>query len=294
MRPLLTIIFTISLSIPSLFGQGLSPLWEELTSSDFALAVKQSEGVCLLPIGVIEKHGQHLPLGTDVFAVRELCRRAAAKEYCLVFPFYYAGQINEAKQQPGTVAYSPELMTRILDETCQEIARNGIKKIIIVNGHGGNNSWLEYFCLTQLASPRDYAIFYTNPSASQDVLKKISEMRKTKTGEHADEIETSNMLVVRPDLVKMERATAESGVSLNRLQHLPGNLYTGIFWYAKYPNHYAGDAKDASAAIGEINIESRTQNLAEWIKAVKADQTTLRLQNEFYKESQDPQNTKPK
>ena len=294
MKSLFVSILLFLFACQALFSQKLPSKWEELTSSDFALAVKQSEGVCMIPIGVIEKHGQQLPLGTDVFTAREICSRATAKEYCIIYPFYFAGQIFEAKQQPGTIAYSSEIMFKLLDETCKEISRNGIKKIIIVNGHGGNTAWLQYFCQIQLASPRDYALYYTTPTESQEVQRQIAGLRKTTTGGHADEVETSAMLAVRPDLVKMDRANAESGVSLNRLRQLPSGLYTGIWWYAQYPNHYAGDAKDANKTIGELSIEGRSQTLAEFIKFVKADQTTLRLQNEFYKESLEPLSTRAK
>ena len=295
MKSLFISVFTFWFSL-SVFSQKLSPFWEELTSSDFVLAVGQSEGVCVIPIGVIEKHAQQLPLGTDVYTAREISKRAAAKEYCIIYPFYFAGQIFEAKHQPGTIAYTSGLMFKLLDETCREISRNGIKKIILVNGHGGNASWLQYFCQIQLESPRDYAVYYTTPSASQDAQRKIAELRKTATGGHADEVETSAMLAVRPDLVKMERASAESGANMNRLQNISGtgNLYTGIWWYSQYPNHYAGDAKDANVTVGELSVESRAQSLADMIKAVKADRNTLKLQNEFFDESQSPLDTKAK
>jgi len=294
MKTTVSIIFTFFLSLSAIWGQKLSPYWEELTSSDFALAVKQSEGVCVIPIGVLEKHGQHLPLGTDVFTSRELCRRAADKEYCLIYPFYFMGQIFEAQHQPGNIAYSSELQMRLLDETCKEIARNGIKKIILVNGHGGNNAFLQYFCQVQLAKPHDYAVYAViTPSVSPDVEKKITSMRKTTTGGHADEVESSSVMAIRPDLVKIERATNESGDNQHR-QKLPSNVFTGISWYAQYPNHYAGDAKDANKELGEISVEGRAQQLIEIIKAVKADQATIPLQNEFYKESQSPLDTSPK
>jgi len=293
MKSIFFVVFCFLFSF-SAFSQKLPTAWEELTSSDFALAVKQSEGVCIIPIGVIEKHGQQLPLGTDVFTSREISRRAAEKEYCIIFPYYFMGQIFEAKQQPGTVAYSPELLYRLLDETCKEISRNGIKKIILVNGHGGNTAFLQYFCQTQLASPRDYAVYYTTPSSGQEAQRKIAELRKTNIGGHADEVETSTMLAVRPDLVKLERATSESGLNQNRLSNIPSSLYTGIWWYAQYPNHYAGDAKDANVAIGKLAVEGSSQTLVEFIKAVKADQNTIRLQNDFYRDSQAPLETKAK
>jgi creatinine amidohydrolase len=277
------------------FNQQLSPFWEELTASDFALAVERSAGVCVVPLGVIEKHGEHLPLGTDVYTAREISRRAAEKEYCLIYPYFFAGQIFEAKHQPGTIAYSSDLLFKLLDETCREIARNGIKKIILVNGHGGNTAWLQYFCQIQLESARDYVVYYTTPSTPEDISRQIREMRTSTVGGHADEVETSAMLAVRPDLVKMERVDHNSGANLNMLQpHVPNGLYLGIRWYSQYPNHYAGDAKGANKAIGELSIEGRAQTLAEMIKAVKADNRTIDVQNEFFNESKLPLETKPK
>ena len=294
MKPLFTFTSIFFLSLLSLFGQELSPYWDELTSSDFSLAVEQSDGVCVVPIGVIEKHGQHLPLGSDVYAAREICRRATEQEYCIIYPYYFMGQIFEAKHQPGTIAYSSELLLRLLDETCAEISRNGIKKIIIVNGHGGNLALTQYFCQIQLATPRDYAVYAIFPSvSSDDIQQKIKEMRKTTTGGHADEVEASVMMAIRPDLVKIEEATNESGDDQEQLQDLP-HVFTGIKWYSQYPNHYAGDARYATPEIGELSLEGCTQQLVEIIKAVKADETTISLQNEFFNESQLPLKTKVK
>src|SRR5258707_4971072 len=116
----------------------LSVHWEELTASDFREGIQRSQGTCLLPFGILEKHGPHLPLGTDLLDVRYAPLQAASQEYAVVFPEYYFGQIFEAKHEPGTVAYSMELQLRLLQETTDEMARNGCKKIIIVNGHGGD------------------------------------------------------------------------------------------------------------------------------------------------------------
>jgi len=286
------LLFAFILIAFSGYSQNLSTAWEELTASDFVSAVKQSEGVCIIPMGVIEKHGAHLPLGTDVYTAREISRRAAEKEYCLIYPYYFVGQIFEAKHQPGTIAYSNEMIYNFLDETCKEISRNGIKKIIVVNTHGGNPAFLEYFCQSQLAKPKDYAVFLFTPTVDAETAAKILNMRKSTTGGHADEVESSHMMAIHPDLVKADRATNEPGVDMNRLQL--NNVYTGIWWYSKYPNHYAGDAKDANAALGEVSLEQRVKQLSEVIKAVKADQATLPLQNEFFRESLSPIETKIK
>src|ERR1700677_829510 len=103
----------------------LSVHWEELTGPDFIEAIKRAQGVCLLPFGIIEKHGPHLPLGTDLINVRYAAQHGAAEEYAVVFPAYYFGQIAEAKHQPGTVSYSMRMQLDLLQETTDEMARNG-------------------------------------------------------------------------------------------------------------------------------------------------------------------------
>ncbi len=284
------ILIIFGFTFTSLAAQTISVQWEEFTSENFKAAVEKSEGVCIIPMGVIEKHGQQLPLGTDVYTSREISIRAAIEEFAIVFPFYFAGQIFEAKQQPGTIAYSNDLLFKLLDETCREISRNGIKKIIIVNGHGGNNNFVKYFGQIQLESPRDYAVYLYTPEPDAESQRKIAALRKSKTGGHADEVETSVMLAVRPDLVKMDRVNAESGDDLNRLN--VKNAYTGIWWYGKYPNHYAGEASGAKREIGEISLTNSVNQLKAMIKAVKEDNQTLMLQNQFFKESKEPIKTK--
>ena len=270
----------------------LSVAWEELTGPDFTAAVKQSEGVCIIPIGVIEKHGAHLPLGTDVYIARETACRAACQEYCIVYPYYFAGQIFEARHQPGTIAYSSELIFKLLEETCDEISRNGIKKIILVNGHGGNVFFLRYFCQIQLAKAKDYAVFLFQHSIDPETQARIASMQKSRIGSHADEMESSLMMAIRPDIVKIDLATDESGEYMHRLPMR--NTFTGIGWYAAFPNHYAGDAKDANAALGEVSLEQRAAQLAGVIKLIKEDTATLRLQYDFFEESQLPLETKVK
>src|SRR6202040_1029221 len=137
----------------------LSPKWEELTAADFRQGIQQSKGTCLLPFGILEKHGPQLPLGTDLLNVRYASLHAAEKEYAVVFPEYYFGQIFEAKHEPGTMAYSRELQLKLLQETTDEMARNGCKKIVIVNGHGGNESLLPFFAQSQLEKQRDYVVY---------------------------------------------------------------------------------------------------------------------------------------
>ena len=258
--------------------------YEELNAGEFESALRLSDSICVIPMGILEKHGPHLPLGTDLLDARELTLRAANEEYFVVFPQYYFGQIYEAKHQPGTIAYSPELVWNLLDETCEELARNGFKKIVLANGHGGNNYFLHYFAQAQLGDQKDYSVILFSPEPDSSVEKRINELRRTKIDGHAGETETSMIMAHRPDLAKTELGDQESGENLNRLENLPYG-FTGIWWYARYPNHYAGDGSKADKQIGNLILNHRAAQLVELVKAVKNNDEVLELQNEFFEKS---------
>ena len=262
--------------------------WEELTAGDFLIGVEKAQHVCLLPFGILEKHGPHLPLGTDLLDIRYIALQAAQSEYALVFPEYYFGQIFEARHEPGTIAYSARLQMDLLEETVAEMARNGCQKVLIVNGHGGNQHLLPFFAQSQLASPRDYVVYvYDGPKSVPPGRPAL----KTPIDYHAGEVETSGLMIARPDLVHMDRVPAESGADLKRLS-LPGELYTGIWWYARFPNHYAGDASPANQELGAFDAKAEIADLVQCIRAVKADQTSLKLQREFFDKAKQPLETK--
>ena len=265
----------------------LSVHWEELTGADFIEGIHRSQGTCLLPFGIIEKHGPHLPLGTDLLDVRYASLHAAEKEYTVVFPEYYFGQIFEARHEPGTMAYSRELQLALLQETTDEMARNGCKKVLIVNGHGGNSSLLPYFAQSQLAKPHDYVVYIFNQSAPASGGPK----KKTSVDQHAGESETSKMMISHPELVHPDRAASESGADQHR-ENLPDGVYTGIWWYARFPDHYAGDGAAATHELGEFQMNWWIDSIAKSVAAIKADDVSLKLQNEFYEKATHPLDTK--
>ena len=267
------------------FPQQLSVRWEELTAEDFRSAIQQSQGTCLLPFGILEKHGPHLPLGTDLLDVRHAALAAAKNEFAVVFPEYYFGQIFEARHEPGTVAYSSHLQLELLQETTDEMARNGCKKVIIVNGHGGNENLLPFFAQTQLEKSHDYVVYIFG------LLERPKGAPwKTTLDMHAGEKETSEMLVSRPDLVHLDRAGKESGRDQARLA-LPDTLYTAIWWYARFPEHYSGDGSVATHELGEYTMDAWIAAIQKAIQAVKADKTSLPLQNEFFEKAKHPLET---
>jgi creatinine amidohydrolase len=286
-----TIVLGVLVLLSGAIGaaQKRSPKWEELTASDFVQAIHESQGVCVLPFGILEKHGPHLPIGTDLLDVRFAVIHAVQQEYAVVFPEYYFGQIFEAQQEPGTIAYSLPTQLTLLQETVKEMARNGCKKIAIVNGHGGNNSLLPLFAQSQLATPRDYVVYVVGlPSRSAPGRPAMKS--DPHNDMHAGETETSAMLAARPDLVHMDRAASESGADQHRL-NLPDNVYTGIWWYARFPDHYSGVGAAATKELGEFDQKEWSRQIAEAIKAIKADSESLRLQTEFFEKTQHPLDT---
>jgi creatinine amidohydrolase len=286
---LLFIPVTLLLAAQQDAGKNLPCQLEELTSPQFAEAVALSGGVCVIPLGIIEKHSRHLPLGTDLFEARAAVITAAKKEYAIVFPPYYTGQIFEAKHQPGTIAYSNDLMWQMLEETCNELSRNGLKKIILFNGHGGSTYFLDFFCQSQLASRKDYIVVLFQPGADQSLDKEIDALKTARLDGHAGEEETAMMSFIRPDLVHADALGEESGADLQRLADMPHG-FTGIHWYARFPNHYAGDLAQPNVKLGELLIEKDAAQLAELIRYLKNNNTIEQLQEEFFDLSADPLN----
>ncbi|MBF6598808.1 MAG: creatininase family protein [Fermentimonas sp.] len=265
---------------------------EELTATDFVKAVDKSSKTVILPIGVFEKHGPHMPLGTDLYTAREIALRSAEKEYTVVFPWYYFSQINEARHQPGTIAYSPELIWNVLQETLDELNRNGFDKIIIINGHGGNNSFLNYFGMSQLSKKRDYSLYCYQVSYDREVIDKAEALTQHDPyDQHAGNRETSIVKAIVPDLVFPEKADQQSGVDLDRLNNL-NHVFTGIWWYAQYPNHYSGDGSKANKEAGELILNSVVNQFVNTIREIKEDRNVTELQEQFYKEAENPLDTK--
>jgi creatinine amidohydrolase len=270
-------------------AQQLSTHWEELTASDFVKALQMSSNVCMLPFGIIEKHGPSGPLGTDLLNVRAATLEAVKSQYAIVFPEYYFGQIAEARHQPGTMSYKADLQLKLLQATTDEMARNGCLKIIIVNGHGGNNALLQYFAQVQLDSPKSYVTYIYNSVSATGMTGGAAPSKPGVDG-HAGESEIAGIMAIDPKMAHPERAGTESPENQKRLVMPPG-LSAAIGWYASYPNHYAGDASGATAARGVALQNLKAAAIARAISFVKADTVAPQLQDEFFKKAEKPLDT---
>ena len=274
-------------------------LWENLREEEFKSAVKESNGLCILPIGCVEKHGQHLPLGTDVIWAGELARISAEKEPAVVFPTMYFGEKTGAGEFNGTIIFSAKLRFDILTETCDEIARNGFKKILILNGHGGNGDMIGNFLRSVLYSKKDYMVYstYINLAscapdklleANYDYLtaddKKIlqSYVDEGKFDGHGGFVETSRILGVRPELVRLDKMNQESGLSVERFAEFSKyNVSTPFAWMADYPNSYSGSYHEGlNERIARAQVEYASDKAASVFKFLKNETVS----NEYHKE----------
>jgi creatinine amidohydrolase len=254
--------------------------WEQLTATDFTTVVSET-GVCILPLGVLEKHSEHLPLGTDYLVGHWVACLAAEREPAMVFPPFYFGQIYEARCFPGTFTIAPGLLLELLQAVLDEIGRNGFKKIILFNAHGGNTHLLRFLAQAQLWEQKPYTLYMPTQSLSPEAEKHWETLRTTDYGGHACEEETSMVLGTYPELVKMDRVPETPARPLGRYGSLPPT-YTGSWWYADYPVHYAGDARAAKVENGQFLINAMADQLAEYIAAVKADTIVPTLEGEFF------------
>lgn len=285
-------------------------LWENLREEEFQEAVKTSGKVCVIPIGCSEKHGQHLPVGTDTQTCYAIARAAAEIEPVVVFPPLYFGDIQGHTVWRGGIMLSAELLLKLLSEICEEVARNGFKKILFLNGHGGNNTLLKYLERSTLHTPKDYVVFYRNDYVYQvehlvadldagEEFPELTEEDKANLREfvygkklsgHGCINETSILLAINPVSCDMSRADAESGLSVHRSDYLketgiPGG--SSRFWGLDHPNSYDGECVTlASANIGRVLIRKRAEIQAEACRLLKMDDRILEWNEDWIRRSQ--------
>jgi creatinine amidohydrolase len=254
--------------------------WENLTAPDFARAVEETGGVCVVATGVLEKHSEHLPVGTDVLNSHRLCCLAAEREPAVVFPQWYFGKVFEARPFPGAVALSAGLLVKLFGEVLDEIGRNGFRKIILYIGHGGNRHLVPFAAQATQDLRTDYLVYVKGLDLTGGREKRWREILDTDCHGHACECETSISLANHPHLVKMDAVPAEPALPLGRLD-VP-SAYSPVSWYADHPDHYCGDARTATPEKGERLLAIKVEELAEFIGAVKRDEAGLALLAEFH------------
>ncbi len=226
--------------------------------------------VALLPVGALEQHGPHLPLDTDAFDANYLANRVA--ESCadpkpLVLPLIPYGASYHHDDFPGTISVGNEALSSMVYDVGMSCARNGITKLLIVNGHGGNTPALQF--AAQMIN-RD-AMIFTAVDTGETSDVDLDALCETPNDVHAGEIETSTALAVRPHLVNM--ASAERFVPQFSNRYLNFTTRRSVEWYAQTvrisPSGILGDPTRASREKGEKMWEVMVRNLVELVEDLK-------------------------
>ncbi len=262
--------------------------WEKLSTKDFIEAARTTGGVCVVPAGSLERHGDHMPLGTDYLVAHRVCALAAEREPAVVFPGFYFAQVCESIASRGTVALDPALIMRVVRNLFEEIARNGFHKILLVNGHGGNGPMWQLMAFADMRKPRDYLAYYTNWYESNDpeLRKMIADDSQGRPTGHACEWEASiAMAMLGEDSVDLSRVPEQTFIPQKRGDGIAGVAATGVDWFATAPECYLGNARHATAERGRRYAEFYIDRLAKLIRAIKDDQALPALQKEFYRRS---------
>ena len=171
----------------------------------------------------------------------------------------YFGEKSGAGEFPGTIIFPTTLIWEVLELSCREIARNGFKKIVIVSSHGGNTPMLSAFARFILQKTPDFLVYhYYQKMATPDlILKDLGKydyltaedcrilqdyVDASKRDGHGGFVETSCLYDICPELVRLDRMDAYSGISTGRFKEFDENgVYTPFAWMGDYPNSYSAD-----------------------------------------------------
>lgn len=241
--------------------------WQKLRRGQVAEAAAAG-AVVVQPIGAIEQHGPHLPIDTDSAAVAEICDRAArrtAEPPVLVLPTIAWGLSPYWLPFPGTLSLRPETILSLVSDIGSSVARHGFRRLVIVNGHGGN-AGIVAVCATMLADHGLRATAVSWWSLLGPGLRTLAPGDAGHIG-HAGQTETSVQLALQPDFVDHAAVDAGQCGDLGALRSAPfaGIGYAPPLPAVEAPHGVYGDAPAATAEIGAAVLDRAAERLATFI-----------------------------
>ena len=265
-----------------------SRFWADLTSRQFAQLASSpaiDQAVAVLPVAAIEQHGPHLPLGVDTTLVNGVVNASLAHLPAdlpvLFLPPQQIGKSNEHIRFPGTLTFSAQTLISVWMELGACVARAGIKKLILLNSHGGQVSVMDIVA-RDLRSAHDLMVYHTSwynlplkdVNTGSDVMGQFSP-EEHRFGVHAGDIETSMMLALAPHLVDMTQAKNFASTAQVRAAKYPilGNGTSAkLGWQMQdyNPQGAAGNAANATAAKGHALVNAAGLQLAKLLQEVSS------------------------
>jgi creatinine amidohydrolase len=249
-------------------------LWADMAWPDFREA---ANWIAVLPVAAIEQHGPHLPLSTDAEIMQGYRARIFAllpKELPVTFlPMQTVGLSPEHRDFPGTLTYSPETALKAWTELGDSVAHTGVRKLVMLSSHGGNNGLLEIVARELRARHRMLAVVASFPRFGYP--EGLFSSGEISHGIHGGEIETSLMLAFKPDAVRTDKLMhfkAETLKMQKEFKQLRAVKPAGFGWLTQdlHPNGAMGNAKQATAEKGRAAAEHGAKAFVELLQDVAA------------------------
>ncbi|MCY0146822.1 creatininase family protein [Hoeflea sp. G2-23] len=258
-------------------------LWTELTSAELR-SLKDEDPIVLIPVGAVEQHGPHLPTGVDGYLAESVCVGAAKLANksglrTVVLPVQWVGYSPHHLSLGGSLSLSCETLVAVLTELSVSLVQQGYRRVLLVNGHGGNGA-----CVDMAATDAGRQMYGQGIIGALSyfslVSERQSEFRESGSGGmgHACEFETSLMLSLYPELVEMERV--QDHIPQPYLQNTNNDLFGSkkVRIYREYsavtPNGVVGQPSLATSEKGEIIFEICCEELAQTIKNISEKEIT--------------------
>ena len=259
------------------------PRWADLCTTDFA-SLDPQRTVAVLPVAATEQHGPHLPLSVDTDLVEGILDAAASHLPkacpCYVLPTQAVGLSPEHQRFPGTLTLRPETVIQLWTDIGASVARAGVRKMVLFNSHGGHSGIMDVVG-RELRSRFEllvYSISWFNlplyDEEGQDLNARFT-ADEHRFGIHAGQIETSMMLALKPELVRMEHARHFPSTSQDRARDYPilGNGRSAkLAWQMQdyHPQGAAGNAAAADAVTGRSLVNASGRALAQVLQEIAA------------------------
>lgn len=252
--------------------------WPELREAT------KEERIVVLPLGTIEEHGYHLPLETDSFLAYSIAKKAAERipDYVLLMPPIYYGWSEEVMDFPGTITINPINLINYVQDVCMSIIKHGFKKIILLNGHGGNTHPFSLAAREITFKTGAYCVAVSYFDLAREACKEI-----VTHGSHACEFETSLMLALKPQSVDMTKASEDMEAAhggappddkwiwLNLLKPSRIRFHGSLSTFSK--TGVIGDPTKASGEKGEKMMKVIVDELVAFIKTFRKREISPRV-----------------
>lgn len=233
-----------------------------LTWTDIQAMPDKENVVLIQPVGAIEQHGPHLPIAVDAAIGLAVLGKALEKldsqipAYAL--PNLYYGKSNEHIHFPGTITLTAQTLLNVLTEVAASVYRAGFRKLVFMNSHGGQPQVIEIAARDLHQQYSDFMLFPLFTWSVPNIARELLSAKELELGIHAGDAETSLLLSILPNQVKMERAIAEYPQELPKesLLSMEGNLPFAWVTRDLSQSGVIGDPLPATKARGDRLLES--------------------------------------